>query len=344
MTREALFYQSLPGLSVRCRLCAHHCLLSEGRRGFCGVRENRSGRLYTLVYRRAAAVNVDPVEKKPLYHFLPGSRSLSIGTAGCNFRCLFCQNSDLSQGVKKGGIPVGTDLPPRAAVLLATGRRCLSISFTYSEPTVFFEYALETAEAACEAGLRNVFVTNGYLEKSPLERIAPFLHAANVDLKSFRDDFYQRLCGAKLRPVLSSLALMKELGAWVEVTTLLVPGENDSPSEIRAIARFICRELGAETPWHISRFFPSFRMAEHPAAPVESIITAREIGLAEGLLFVYPGNVNGAPGGNTDCPGCGARLITRRAHSVFENRLADGLCPDCRRQVPGVFDLQEQSS
>ena len=321
---------------VECRLCAHRCTVAPGKQGVCAVRENRDGRLVTLVYGEVIAAHVDPIEKKPLYHFLPGSKALSIATAGCNFRCGFCQNWQISQAPRrKGGGIAGDPFAPDDIVRTALAQGCRSISYTYTEPTIFFEYAYDTAKAAKASGLTNNFVTNGYMTAEALETIRPYLDAANVDLKAFQDETYKKVCGARLEPVLGSIRLMKKLGIWVEVTTLVVPGLNDGEEELRAIARFIA-SVDPQIPWHISRFHPDFTYTDAPATPVKTLLRAQGIGQEEGLKHLYIGNVGGH-GEDTFCPNCGERVIRRQGFFVAENRLSGDRCPKCAYPVAGVF-------
>jgi pyruvate formate lyase activating enzyme len=334
--KEALLYERLPGGRVRCYLCAHRCLLLPGRTGICHVRRNVDGTLYTLAYGRTAAQEIDPIEKKPLFHFYPGSTAYSIATVGCNFHCLFCQNWLISQPFLPQDFVAGNDAPPEQIVHRALRSRCRSIAYTYTEPTVFFEYALDTARLAHSRGLANVFVTNGYETPEAVEMIRPYLDAANVDLKGFRDRYYRKVVGAKLQPVLDTILLFKKLGVWVEVTTLVIPGHNDSFDELRSIARFLAREAGTDTPWHLSRFFPAHRMPEVPPTSVSALLRAREIGLEEGLEYVYVGNVRETEWSNTYCPGCSALLIERTGYVITINRIEDGKCPDCRCVIAGI--------
>ena len=323
--------------SVRCALCAHRCRIDAGARGVCGVRENRAGILTSLVSRAVVAANCDPIEKKPLFHVLPGSRSYSIATAGCNFRCTFCQNHEISQMPREEGRIAGRDLAPAAIVELALRSGSQSISYTYTEPTVFFELAYETAGIARGKGLRNVLVTNGYMTEEMLRLFAPRLDAANVDLKAFSDEFYRKQCGARLQPVLASLRTMKALGIWIEVTTLLIPGLNDGEEELRDLAGFIL-SLGAETPWHISRFHPRYRMMEMPPTPAASIHRATGIGKSVGLKYVYSGNIPGDRGENTFCAHCGHLLIGRRGFAVERLDLTGSACPCCGTPLDGIFE------
>jgi pyruvate formate lyase activating enzyme len=335
---EALLYEKLEAGKVRCRLCRHGCVVADGKRGRCGVRENRQGALHSLVYGRLVARHIDPIEKKPLFHFLPGSLSYSIATVGCNFSCRFCQNADIAQWpADRGGAIPGESCTPEEVVVAAGRAGCRSISYTYTEPTVFFEFALETSRLARAAGMRNVFVTNGYLSREALETISPFLDAANVDLKAFSEKYYQRLCGARLEGVLAGLRDMKKLGVFVEVTTLIVPGLNDGAGELKRLAAFLVEDLGAETPWHVSRFHPTYRLTDRPPTPVATLRAAREIGRAAGLKHVYTGNVPGEPGENTLCAGCGATVIARRGFTVVDSRLTQGRCGRCGEVVAGVW-------
>jgi pyruvate formate lyase activating enzyme len=336
MTREAMLYEKTENNQVRCNLCAHRCKIKPDERGICGVRENRSGMLESLVYGKVIAENVDPVEKKPLFHVYPGSKSFSIATVGCNFRCIFCQNHDISQMPRETGSIAGRDASPTSIVQRALVSGSKTISYTYTEPTIFFEFAYDIASIATGKGLKNVFVTNGFMTEEAIETISPYLHAANVDLKSFSDDFYRKRCGARLQPVLDSLKKMKALGIWVEVTTLLIPTLNDSDDELRQIAGFIF-SLGAETPWHISRFHPRYQMQNLPPTEVVSIGRAAEIGKASGLKYVYSGNVPGNEGEDTHCSQCGEHLIDRYGFSIERLNLKGTHCPRCGTALDGIL-------
>jgi pyruvate formate lyase activating enzyme len=321
---------------VECFLCAHRCHVAPAKVGVCGVRENRQGKLVTHVYGDVIAAHIDPIEKKPLYHFLPGTASFSIATVGCNFRCPFCQNWHISQAGKKDkGFGGGQALSPEEIVQAAKKRGCQSISYTYTEPTIFFEYAFDTAKLARGAGLANVFVTNGYMTAEALRLIQPYLDAANVDLKAFQDETYKKVCGARLGPVLDSIRLMRELGIWIEVTTLVVPGMNDGDEELAAIARFIA-SVSPEIPWHISRFHPDYKYTQTPATPIETLRKAAALAREAGLKFIYIGNVGGESEA-TVCPRCGKILIRRSGFSVEENRIKAGQCPSCGSPIAGVF-------
>ncbi|MBI9086981.1 MAG: AmmeMemoRadiSam system radical SAM enzyme [Desulfobacterales bacterium] len=337
IARKALLWEPQKDDGVRCHLCNHRCIIKPGRRGICAVRENRGGTLYTLVYGRLIARHVDPIEKKPMYHFHPGSRSYSIATVGCNFSCRFCQNADIAQmPADRGGAIAGERILPEAVVAEARATESVTIAYTYTEPTVFFETALDTAKLARQHGIGNIFVTNGYMTAEALEMIRPFLDGANVDLKAFSDDFYKSMCGARLAPVLDTLRGMKAAGIFVEVTTLLIPGLNDDPGQLAALARFIADDLGPETPWHISRFHPTYRLADRPPTPVAALLKAREIGRGAGLWYVYTGNVPGEGGENTVCHHCGQPLIDRWGFRIQADRVEDGRCPACGTVVAGV--------
>ncbi|OQZ04869.1 MAG: AmmeMemoRadiSam system radical SAM enzyme [Candidatus Brocadia sp. UTAMX1] len=333
--KEARFYENLDG-KVRCRLCNHYCIIKNGKRGICGVRENRDGRLFSLVYGRSIATGVEPIEKKPFFHFYPGTTAYSIATAGCNFHCLNCQNWEISQMPKtgEGGI-IGKKLLPEEIVANAKRLGCKSIAYTYTEPTIFFEYAYDTARLAHKEGIKNVFVTNGYTSGEAIKEIAPFLDAANVDLKSFDEDFYRKICGAKLQPVLDNIRLYRELAIWVEVTTLIIPGYSDDKKQLRAIAEFI-KGIGEDIPWHITAFYPAYKLPDVPPTTIESLRRAREIGIKAGLKYVYEGNVPGEGGENTYCYHCGEAVITRFRFEIRENKLTEGKCPKCKNQIDGV--------
>lgn len=341
--KEALFYHTGEDQTAECNLCHHRCRIVPGQEGRCGVRENIHGRLYSLVYDRVVSTQIDPIEKKPFFHFLPGSRSLSIATVGCNFRCLHCQNHQISQWPREARrqsagsaaeIP-GRPLSPREIVSLARTHQCASISYTYTEPTVYLELALETSRLAHPEGIRNLFVTNGYMTSQALETIRPYLDGANVDLKGFDDLKYQQVCGGRLQPVLDNIRRMRELNIWVEVTTLIIPGHNDSEEELRRMARFLTG-VGKEVPWHLSAFHPTYQMTDRPRTPLESLHRARQIGMEEGLRYVYTGNAPGDPYEDTYCYHCGSRLVDRWGYQLQNYRIKEGQCPDCNTPVDGV--------
>jgi len=335
--KEAMFYHQAKENEVICGLCNHHCHIKDGKRGICGVRENRQGRLYSLVYGRLVAENSDPIEKKPLFHFMPGSRSYSIATVGCNFRCLHCQNSDISQYPHfHNGEIVGNERSPGSVVEAAVRTGCESVCYTYVEPTIFYEFAHDCAVLAHEHKLKNVFVSNGYMAPDVTRDVAGVLDGINIDIKAFTDDFYKKVCKARLQPVLDNVKLMHELGVWVEVTTLIIPGLNDSEEELRDIARFV-KGVSPSMPWHVTAFHPTYRMMDREPTPISILRRAREIGLEEGLRFVYEGNRPGEGGENSYCPACGAELIQRFGFSIVSNNMKDGHCPECGEQIEGVW-------
>ena len=332
----AQFWQSLPNGHVQCRLCSRFCPIAPGERGFCGVRANDgNGALHSLVSGGVAALNLDPVEKKPLYHYLPGTTTFSFGTPGCNFACLFCQNAALAHAARESG-PVRLQ-PATAHSLVAGAARsgAASLSFTYNEPTVFFELMAETADLARQAGFGTILVSNGFQSQDSLEALQGRIQAANIDLKSFREEFYREQCRARLAPVLDNLKTMRSCGWWLEITTLLIPGLNDSSEELRDLARFIAQELGREVPWHISRFRPAFRMQDVPPTPLADMERAARIGQEEGLCFVYLGNVLQHAFDATCCPDCGRKLLSRAGFHVTGLPF-DGRCP-CGKQIPGIW-------
>jgi pyruvate formate lyase activating enzyme len=333
--KEAMFYEKLDEEKVQCFLCNHHCIIQEGKRGICYVRKNEGGTLYSLVYGKVISMNVDPIEKKPLFHFLPASSSFSIASVGCNFRCEHCQNFEISQYPREHEDIAGYDVTPEDVVEAAIRNGCESISYTYTEPTMFLEFALDCAKLARERGIRNVFVSNGYTGAEAVKTIAPYLDGNNIDLKG-SDDFYRKICGARLEPVKETIRLMKELGVWVEVTTLIIPDYNDSDTDLHAIAGFI-RSVDPSIPWHISQFYPTYKLTDKPRTPVDTLRKARRIGLETGLKFVYLGNVPGEGGENTFCPSCGQLVISRMGYHVAEDRIVEGKCSTCRASIEGVW-------
>ena len=334
--KEALLYEKLENKSVHCHLCAHQCKIAEQEFGLCGVRQNMDGVLYSHVYGRPCAMHIDPIEKKPLYHFLPGSSAFSVATVGCNFRCGFCQNWEISQAkISNDANLRGAEVLPEEIVRAALENKCKSISYTYTEPTIFFEYAYDTAKLARAKGLYNNFVTNGYMSRECLEMVKPYLDAANVDLKFFKDSPYRKICGASLAPVLESIKLMKQLGIWVEVTTLVVTGENDSEEELGGIAKFLAG-VDRDLPWHISRFHPDYQFTDRLATPETTLKKAEEIGRAVGLNYIYIGNVHGW-GNDTYCHHCKKLLIKREVFSVLEYNIKKGKCAFCGTVIPGIF-------
>lgn len=335
MKKEAMLYEKMEDGQILCLLCSRRCKIPDSGYGFCGVRKNEKGILKTCVYAKAIAAHTDPIEKKPFYHFLPGTKAYSIATIGCNFRCGFCQNWQISQASKKEGIASDIrELKPEAVVGEAKKYGCKSISYTYTEPTVFFEYAYDTARMARKEGLYNTFVTNGYMTKEALDAIRPYLDACNVDLKSYSEETYKRVCRGSLKPVLESIRYMKTLGMWVEVTTLVVPGMNDSAAEIKKIAAFIA-STGKEIPWHISRFHPDHDFNDVNPTPIATLKMAEEIGKKEGVKYVYLGNVSGES--NTYCSACGALLVQRFGYLISKNKIKNGKCFSCHTPIEGVW-------
>jgi pyruvate formate lyase activating enzyme len=333
--KEAMFYKENQNSTINCELCHQSCSIPKGKSGLCGVRINESGKLYTLVYGKAAATGLDPIEKKPLFHFHPGSSTYSISTVGCNFKCKNCQNYEISQMPQKYERIIGEELPPKEVVSAAKRYNCKSIAYTYTEPTIFFEYAYDTARFANKEGIKNIFVTNGYISKDPLIAIEPYLDAANIDLKSFSEDFYKKNCGARLEPVLDNIRLYKKLGIWIEITTLIIPTLNDSKEELQSIAKFI-RDVGEEIPWHISAFSPMYEFFNLPRTPVSVLKMARDIGIEEGLRYVYMGNVPTEGGEDTYCYKCGEKLIHRYGYEILSNRIEVSKCPVCKSKIDGV--------
>ena len=334
--KEALFYEREGNLQVRCRLCRFNCLIGDGARGICAVRENRGGTLYSLVYGKVCAEHVDPIEKKPLFHVMPGSRTYSIATVGCNFRCRHCQNYSISQADRNAPIG-GREQTPHAIVQRAIDNGCSSISYTYTEPTIYFEFACDTARLARQAGLKNIFVTNGYISTEALATIAPFLDAANIDLKGFSETFYRDVVHARLSEVLDSIMEYRKQGIWLELTTLIIPGLNDSDGELQNLAEFIVANLGVDTPWHVSQYYPTYLLTDRSRTSVETLRKARDIGLSAGLRYVYEGNVPGEGGENTTCPSCASLLIKRHGYAIQNNRINNnGACPDCGMVIAGI--------
>lgn len=334
---SAQFWKALSKGRMHCRLCSRFCVIGPGARGFCGVRENNGRGVFPIpAWSGVAALGLDPVEKKPLYHYLPGTRTFSFAAPGCNFACAFCQNSALSHSAREGGAVRQRALTPAALVGEALRLGAASVSFTYSEPTVFFELMAQTADAAADAGLGTILVSNGYQSPQSLAALKGRVSAANIDLKAFSGDFYRRQCGARLAPVPANLRRMREFGWWLEVTTLLIPGLNDGTEELRRLARFIARDLGTDVPWHISRFHPAFRMRDRPPTPPASLERAARIGKDEGLAFVYLGNLPGAGHASTLCPACGRILLAREGYAV-EGLPFDGRCP-CGTRIPGIWE------
>ncbi|MEA1886201.1 MAG: AmmeMemoRadiSam system radical SAM enzyme [Bacteroidota bacterium] len=336
MENEALLYQKLDNKKVQCNLCAHRCKIGPGKKGICIIRENKDGILYTKVYGRTITQHADPIEKKPLYHFYPGSEAFSIATPGCNFRCRFCQNWDISQVISDEILELGQEATPEQIVDNARRRDCKIIAYTYTEPTIFFEYSYDTAIRAHEAGMKNIYVSNGYMTYEMLDMIGPYLDGINVDLKAFRDETYRSIAGAHLQPVLDNLKKIKQMGIWLEVTSLIIPGINDDPEEIKDMANFVANELGFDVPWHISRFMPAYKMKDVAITPAHTLQMAKEIGFEAGLHYVYPGNIRTSGDSNTVCPECGYTLIKRSYFETTHNHIVNGKCPECGATIAGM--------
>ena len=333
--KEAMLYEKQEHKAVQCMLCSHYCTIRTGNTGTCGVRENREGRLFSLVYGQVSALALDPIEKKPLFHFYPGTQTFSLATVGCNFKCGFCQNASISQA--EPGARRGPSLPPGAVVQEALGHGSKILSYTYSEPTVFFEYAYDTGKAGRARGLRNVFVTNGFMSAESRAYCAEFLDAANIDLKFFSDDTYRAVAGGRLSPVLDNIRAFHGMGVFLEITTLVVPGLNDSDAELKAIADFIV-SVNPLIPWHVSAFHPDHHMRDRKATRPENIERALEIGLTAGLKHVYAGNVRLGGRENTACAGCGRLLVRRSGYARPEIDLRRGKCPGCGTPLSGRFE------
>lgn len=334
-TKVSPFYRPLPGGEVECTLCPNACHLSPGQKGACRVRQNLGGRQHTLVYGNPCTVHLDPIEKKPFFHVLPGSRSLSLATAGCNFSCQFCQNWEISQQGPEDTLNLR--LMPQEAVEQALANQALSLASTYVEPAIFVEYMLDLGAECRRRGVLKVMHSNGYLNPEPLARLMEVLGAACIDLKSAREDFYRQVCGGSLAPVQATLRALAAAKVHTEVVHLMIPGLNDSPQETRDLARFVRQDLGPEVPLHLTRFYPRFKLLNLPPTPIATLEKARQIALDQGLAYVYLGNVPGHPAENTYCPGCGATLIERFGMQTTANHLRQGHCPACGRAVPGIW-------
>jgi len=344
--KESLLYEKVKNNSVKCKTCRHFCTIAPGKCGICGVRENTKGKLYFLPYGRAIAAHLDPVEKKPLYHFLPGTFSYSIATVGCNFRCGNCQNWQISQFPKSETTnremieKSGENLPPKEVVQLAKKSRCPSISYTYTEPTIFLEYALDTMKLAKSAGLKNIWVSNGFMSRETLELVAPYLDAINIDIKSFEGEFYRENCGARLEPVLENCKEIVKKKIWLEVTTLIIPTLSDDEKMLEQIAQFIKNELGDFVPWHLSAFSGtiSWKFQHLPDTPLKKIKKAWKIGKSKGLKYVYPGNIPSSEAENTYCPKC-KKVVIQRMNYFVERLDKKGKCSNCGFTLEGFFDI-----
>ncbi len=333
--KEASFYKKLDNEMVKCLLCPRRCLISEGQRGGCRVRINKGGKLFTLTYGYPCTWHIDPVEKKPLFHVLPGSSVFSIASAGCNLKCKFCQNWTISQTTPEH--TYNYNLPPEEVVAAAKRKKCPSIAYTYTEPTSFYEYMLDIAKAARKEKILNLFHSCGYINPEPLKGLAPYLDGGNVDLKGFSKDFYQKACSAELQPVLETLKILKSEGVWIEITNLVIPTLNDEPEQIRKMCIWIKDNLGKDVPLHFSRFHPEYKIRNLPPTPVKTLEKAYRIAKEVGLHYVYIGNVPGHPAENTYCPKCGKLLIERKGYLIVRNNIKEGACKFCGEAIPGIW-------
>ncbi len=331
---EALYYEKLSGQKVQCRLCPNECFLSPGKWGACKARQNISGKLYSMVYGKIATAHVDPIEKKPFFHVLPGSKAFSIATTGCNMRCLFCQNWEISQAFPDS--VKSRSASPEEVVSQALASGASSIAFTYNEPVIAYEYMLEIAKLARKKGLKALVVSSGYIEEEPLRELLQHIDAYKVDLKAFDEKFYRKFTGGHLETILKNLKIIKKSGVWLEIVTLLIPGENDSETEIRAMARWIKENLGEDVPLHFSRFFPQYKLQNLPPTPPETLLRARAIAQEEGLKFVYTGNIANLESETTFCPRSNEKAIERQGYFIISNHLKDGVCSDGEK-IPGIW-------
>jgi len=336
--KEVYLYKKLDDKNAQCQNCSHYCVIRPGKRGICGVRQNIDGKLCALNYGRAIAMNIDPVEKKPLFHFMPGSRTLSFATVGCNFRCANCQNYDISQYPKTHKDIPGDNATPEQIVQMALDNKTPSISYTYVEPTIFSEYALDTMKLARQKGLKNIWVSNGFMSEESRQMIIPYLDANNIDIKSFSDDFYKKNCGARLQPVLDTAETMKKAGVWLEITTLVIPTLSDDKKMLADIAQFIAKQLGKETPWHVTQFSGaiSWKLEHLPDTPIETLKIAHRIGKDAGLKYVYTGNIPGMVSDNTFCPNCQTLCIERLGYTIRRHD-EQGKCPRCGTEL-GIIE------
>ncbi len=334
--KEALYYKKLENHKVQCVLCPRKCIILENNIGNCGARKNIKGKLYSLVYGKAASYNIDPIEKKPLYHFLPGSSSFSFGTVGCNLHCFHCQNWQISQA--KADEFFQQELMPADIIKLAIKNKCESISYTYNEPTVFYEYMIETAKLAKKKNLKNVIVSNGYINEEPLKKLCRYIDAANIDLKSINNDFYKKICSGAVEQVLNSLKTLQKNKVWIEITNLIIPGENDNLKDIEKLCRWIKENLGINVPLHFSAFYPTYKMPDKEPTNASVLFKARDVALKQGINYVYAGNVFAGQAGNTYCPKCKKLLIERGYMNVYKNNIKNNKCIFCGEKIAGVFD------
>jgi len=333
---EALFWEAAGEKRVKCVLCPRECTVADLERGTCGVRENRDGRYYTLVHSRPCSLNVDPIEKKPLFHFRPGIRAFSLATAGCNIECRFCQNWEISQFRPEQVRSI--TLSPAEVVRRAVDEAAGAIAFTYSEPVIFYEYMTDICVEATGTGVGRVMISNGYIQKAPLEKLLPHLDAVKIDFKSFREEFYSKTCSAHLRPVLDTLRRIRDAGKWLELVMLVIPTMNDSDDEFEAMSLWVVQQLGRDVPVHFTRFQPAYKMTNLAPTPIATLERARQIATLAGVRFAYAGNVAGHPGENTSCPGCGALIIRRLGYRIAAMNLKKGRCGVCGMPIPGVWN------
>jgi len=334
---EARFYEKLPYRKIRCKLCPRECVIDDRERGYCGVRENRGGKYYSLVHSRVCAAHIDPIEKKPFFHFAPGTMAFSVGTAGCNVNCKMCQNWEISQFRPE---QVTSDyLPPAKLAAMAQQYRCPSIAYTYSEPVVFCEYVLDAAEAGHAVGVKSAVVSGGYMQTDPLKELCRHVDAIKVDLKAFSEKFYKEVVNGELKPVLNALATIRKQGTWNEIVYLVVPTLNDSDAEFKALAKWVKAELGPDVPLHFSRFHPEYLLKNLPPTPVPTLERAKAICDAEGLHYVYIGNVPGHPAESTYCPKCRRAVVERAGYTVKAMHLNRGKCQNCRQPIPGIWEV-----
>jgi pyruvate formate lyase activating enzyme len=336
LLKEAMYYEKLPDKIVQCKLCPRKCVIPNGKRGFCGVRENRGGILYTLVYAEPVTVNIDPIEKKPLFHFLPGAKAFSVATVGCNLKCKFCQNWQISQA--KPEEVESLRITPQELVLKAIEVKAPVIAYTYSEPTIFYEYMLETAKIAKKSGIKNIMHSAGFINPEPLKELCQYLDAANIDLKGFTQKYYQEMCRGNLDNVLQSLKILKQQGVHLEITNLVLPELNDDPKTVEAMCVWIRDNLGSDTPLHFSRFWPLYKLTHLSPTPVSTLEKLRAVAMRAGLKYVYIGNVPGNPAETTYCPKCLRALIVRTGYTILENNLyKEGRCKFCKEKISGVW-------
>ncbi|MBN1480940.1 AmmeMemoRadiSam system radical SAM enzyme [candidate division KSB1 bacterium] len=332
---EARYYEKLANRKIQCKLCPRECLIDDLERGYCGVRENIGGTYYTLVYGKPCTAHIDPIEKKPLFHFLPGTTAFSLATVGCNVMCKFCQNWEISQATPEQ--VKSFDLSPYDVARIAEERGCASIAYTYSEPVIFTEYMYDSALQGNELNVRSVMISNGYINPQPMHDLCAVLSGVKIDLKAYTERFYKELVAGELRPVLDTLVLLRKENMWTEIVYLVIPGQNDDPGELKDLCTWILNELGPDTPLHFSRFHPQYRLKNLPSTPIKTLTMAREIARERGLNYVYTGNVPGDPGENTYCPNCGEIVIRRIGFSVVDRSIKEGACAACGTKIAGVW-------